>query len=237
MRRDLLSGLAQQQRPFLANMLLPNNRILAGLTALDLLRGWTDDFFGDGLHEQYSTHSYGTGSSGALLTSAHGGIYRLTAGAGDGRYHDLRLADGYTPIDADEGWVMIARFSISSTGNLAALVGAKDASPATENLDCGIDTDAGHSNWVIRTRTGGGAVVYTNSGIASDTNMHWHRLDAYPITGGRRADYYLDGTLIATTSTNIPAVLMMPYWMAYSREAASKYIDLDIAVVIPRNLA
>jgi len=94
------------------------------------LRGWRDDFLGDALHEQYTAVSNGAGSAGALQNNAHGGVYRLTAGAGVGFSHVLWLgdaADGFATLDADYGWTMITRMSINAATNIRADFGVVDA--------------------------------------------------------------------------------------------------------------
>ncbi|HUV65518.1 MAG TPA: hypothetical protein VMW24_16595 [Sedimentisphaerales bacterium] len=207
---------------------------------IDALRGWKDDFFGDVLKDQYTAVSNGAGSGGALQNNAHGGVYRLTAGAGAGFYHYLWLgdaADGFATLDADLGWVMMGRFSISHTTSIAGDFGAID-SASNNVILAGMNTTAVANNWLLQTRTGGGVVNSVDSGVAADTNPHWHVLDVKPITGGlRQVDYFLDGAQIATTAVSVPIVVLTPIVRCYAVAAAARNNDLDFWGVIPRNLA
>lgn len=206
---------------------------------LDALRGWKDDFLGDQLADQYTAVSSGAGSSGALLNNYHGGAYLLTAGAGAGFFHYLWLgdaADGFATLDADIGWLMLARCRMSHITNIVGDFGALD-SAHNNIIQAGISTAAPAGNWLLVTRTGGGAVNNVNSGIAADTDTHWHALNVYPITGGRQVDYFLDGIQIATTTVSVPTIVLTPLARCRAVAAAARAVTLDYWGVIPRNLA
>jgi len=87
------------------------------------------------------------------------------------------------------------------------------------------------------TRTGGGAVNAVDSGVAADTDPHVHRLIAYPITGGRQVDYFLDGAQIASTTVNVPTAVLTPLARCYAAAVAARALGLDYWGVIPMNLA
>ena len=204
------------------------------------LRGWRDDFLGMAIHEQYTPQSNGAGSVGALQNNFHGGAYRLTAGAVLGAWHMLWLgdaADGFATLDADLGWVMMARFSISHTTSAWCNLGVRDAG-YNDVIEFGFNTLGLANNWCLRTRTGGGVINTVDSGVAADTNPHWHVGNVYPIGGGlRQVDYFLDGALVATTTISVPTIVLTPWAIAYAQAAAVRYMDLDYWGVIPMNLA
>jgi len=210
----------------------------------DTTRGRNDDFFGKALApDQYTPVSNGAGSGGTLAYATHGlprGVYRLTAGAGVGFYHLLWLGDAantYPTLDADDGWVMTARMSISATTSMFGMVGARDAAYSNA-IDCGLKTDSIADNWIIRTRTAAGAINIVDSGVAADTNPHSHALRVYPIAGGlRQVDYSLDQLVIATTTVAVPTAALTPYIIGYAIAAASRYVDLDHWAIMPTNLA
>jgi len=216
---------------------LQSREVRRFITDYDWHRGWKDDFLGDSLHEQYTPVSNGAGSGGTLL-STHGGAYRLTAGAGAGFYHYLYLgdaADSYGTLDADLGWVMLARMAVSGTTSVLGLFGSRDVAWANF-IRLGIDTTLS-VNWLIQTRTGGGAVNTVASAVPADTGNHWHAANVYPITGGlRQVDYYLDGVQIATTTISVPTAVLTPMAMCYAVAAASRYMNLDFWGTIPGNL-
>lgn len=194
------------------------------------LRGWRDDFLGDSIHEQYTAVSNGAGSGGALQNNAHGGVYRLTAGAGAGFYHRLYLGDAagnYNTLDCDYGWTMIARMELSS---IAANVQASIGALAGDFVQVGYD-GATSANWLVWTRVGG-VGASTASAVAADTDPHVHRIMA----SAGRIDYWLDGALIATHTASVPIIPMTPFCHAYS-SGGTISLDLDYWAVIPMNLA
>jgi len=205
------------------------------LTELDYLRGHNDDFFGDQIADEYSTTLVG-GSTVALTTPAHGGVCLLTSGPAAANYANLRLGGGYNTLDADEGWLMITRMRVSHTTDIAGDFGAFDGNIWNDVILVGINTAFIAANWIIVTRTGGGGWNAVNSGVAADTDWHWHAASVYPIAGGRQVDYYLDGALIASTTVSVPTVVLEPVVRVNLGAAATRYNYLDVWDVIPRNL-
>lgn len=238
MKRPIVSkkSLDLQSNHFLRRN--PGYPLGASFGELDYLRGWEDDFFGRAVHPQYLVEIVGAGSTVTFLTPFHGGALRLTSGPAAGRYARLWLgdgADGYATLDADYGWVQITRMAISHTTNLAINFGAMN-STGNDYIFAGINTTVVAANWSLLTRTGGGALNNVDSGVAADTDWHWHVLDVFPITGGRQVDYYIDGSLIATTTVSVPIIVLTPIVYCYSAAAAIRNVDLDYWAVIPRNL-
>lgn len=211
------------------------------LGEIDYLRGHKDDFFGDFLRDEYDTEITGAGSIVAtLVNGAHGGWVNLHAGAGAGRRSILWLGDqvrGYATLGADEGWTQIIRMKCSAVTDATLIFGVFDQDGLAQDLIVvGYLTPNSATNWVIVTRTGGGAVNVEDSGVAADTDWHWHALNVFPITGGRQVDYFLDGARIATTITDVPAQIITPLIRAQAGVAATRELDVDFWAVIPRNL-
>jgi len=208
------------------------------LTELDYLRGWKDDFFGDLLQDQYAVAQIGGGSV-TLVNNSHGGWAQILAAAGAANYTRLWLgnaADGFATLDADYGWTMLVRMALESVVSVSVTIGSMN-STLNDFIFCGFDSSALGGRWNISVRTGGGAVAQVDSGIASDAATHMHRIDVYPITGGRQVDYYLDGNRIAfSTHASIPPAVLTPLIRVYNRGAATRSAYPDYWAVIPRNL-
>lgn len=239
MKRPIVSkkSLDLQSNHFLRRS--PGYPLGISLGELDYLRGWKDDFFGGALHEQYTTDFAGANSIIATLwNAAHGGWVNLQSGDGAGRYSNLWLGDaanGKATLDADEGWVQIVRMVISHTTNIAATFGATN-STFNDFILAGMNTTAVAANWMLQTRTGGGAINTVDSGVAADTDWHYHALEVYPDAGARRVDYWLDADKIATTLVSVPIFWITPIVRCYSTAAAIRVNTLDYWAVIPRNL-
>lgn len=207
----------------------------ASLGELDYLRGWKDDFLGDALHEQYTIQTVG---GAVALQNQVGGVVRMIANVagGPGNYARLWLgdaADGYATLDVDEGWIQMGRLQISDTTTIQANMGARDA--AGNNLiDVGYDSVVG-ANWILRTRTGGGAINTVDSGQAADTDYHWFVLPVSLVSAVRTADFYLDGSLVASTTTSVPAIALTPVLTAV-QTGGNRALRADVWNVIPRNL-
>jgi len=161
------------------------------------------------------------------------------AAAGAANYTRLWLgnaADGFATLDADYGWTMLVRMALESVVSVSVTIGSMN-STLNDFIFCGFDSSALGGRWNISVRTGGGAVAQVDSGIASDAATHMHRIDVYPITGGRQVDYYLDGNRIAfSTHASIPPAVLTPLIRVYNRGAATRSAYPDYWAVIPRNL-
>lgn len=210
-----------------------------GIRALEVrerplaLRGWRDDFQGDALHEQYSTH-VNNGTVGFSVGGQHGGVLELSVNAIADSWADMFLgtrADNYLTLDADSGWTMIWRMKVSSVaGNLRARAGARDDA-ANNYIAAGLWQDFGN-NWIVVNRSGGGVVNTAASSIAADTDWHVHRIDA---TSGR-VDYFLDGDLLVTTTVSVPIAVLTPWISTYVNAAVARIAYYDYWNTIPRNL-
>lgn len=237
MRRPIVAkqSLDLQSNHFLRRS--PGYPLGISLSELDYLRGWRDDFFGDSLHPQYSTVA-NLGGTGALQDPAHAGIYRLNSAAAVGSSFGLYLGGGYDTLDADRGWVQFVRCRIRATTDILAIFAAVLTAGAANFIQPCIDTGV-NANWRFRIRTGGGAVTHVDSGVAADTDWHWHAIPAYPPSAGnRQVDHYLDGRLINSyaVTANIPGAVMEPFNHCQSLAVVTKQLDIDTWILIPRDL-
>jgi len=202
-------------------------------------RGWRDDFLGRAIHEQYDTTDVAGVDSGiTLMDGMHGAWVRLRGGAAAFRYQALWLgdkADNYDTLSAAYGWTMIGRFYISAITDIITDFGTWNAA-ANRRITARANTVLG-VNWYLICQDGGGTTII-DSGVATDTDPHVHRVDAYPIGGGDyQVDWFLDGGLIVTNIANVPADVLTPIVRCQSNGGATRDLYLDHWEVIPKNLA
>ena len=193
-------------------------------------RGWRDDFLGDLVRDEYEQRTeVAARSSLVLQDGAHGGVLRLLTGNQVSDYARLMLgasSDLFDTLDPDNGFRLIGYWKLSST---ASILGDKFVNaPAWNFIHITADTAIG-ANWMLRTDNNSGVEVQTDSGVAFDTDQHWHQL--YVESG--YAAHYLDGLLINSTTSKIPTVPMTADFRCLTRTTAVKYLDLDYWAVIP----
>jgi len=204
------------------------------LTELDYLRGSNDDFFGDAIDAKYSTTFAGAGTI-TPQNNMHGGVIKLLTGALVNDYSALRLAQNYNTLQAQtgSGWIMLVRAKVNETTNRTYRFGAGDFGVWNNYITPTVDTALANPNWYLRTRTGGGALNDVDSGVAADTNWHWHALEV-------RQDYaahYLDGDRINQTVIAIPnAAFIEAFMYTLTTTTVAKSTYVDVWDVIPRNL-
>lgn len=81
-------------------------------------------------------------------------------------------------------------------------------------------------NWEIATETPGAANTTVNTGLAA--NSSWHVAGFEHVFQPAEAwNFYLDGVLIGTISTNLPAGLLMPGFYLQTTTIASKFLLVD----------
>ena len=205
------------------------------LGELDYLRGHKDDFFGDFIRDEYDQQVNGVGSFIVLLDAVHGGQINLTSGPGNARYAELWLgnrAGNYDTLGADEGWIQIARLKVNviAAGNFDTSMRSGNAA-GTRQIFVGINTWLSAANWVIHCVDFAGNST-TDTGVAFDTDWHWHTAEV----SSDQVNYYLDGALIGTHTTNVPADILTPCLISYSGGAVARNVNVDFWAVIPRNL-
>lgn len=199
---------------------------------------WSDHFLGEAFRDEYDK-DLSTGSTIQLMDAAHGGVLEFKAGAGQWRRAILWLGDAagnYDTLDADEGWMMRARFKLDVITNILARMGARDASQ-NNAIYVGATINTG-PNWYVQTRTGGGGWNNVASDVAVDTEWHEHEMSVYPTDApGHQVDYWLDGTVIASTTVDVPTAVLTPMLAVTTAVASVKKAYFDRWDVIVRNLA
>lgn len=194
------------------------------------LRGWRDDFLGDALADQYTAVAGGTI---ALQDSMHGGIIRLTTSGAAWNISQLWLganADTARTLRSTEGWIMLCRFCLNTNTNVQLMLGAQN-NARTRQIFFGLVTGWA-PNWLLVAQDGGGTTASAGTAGISDTNWHWVRMEVIP--SELRA--YLDGALVITHTTNIPADYLTPVIDVRAEVAVAKNVDVDYIAWIPMNL-
>lgn len=201
------------------------------ITDYDWLRGKKCDFLGDAIPAEFTSDL--SGGDISLIDGEHGGIARLRSGNVNTNYARLWLGDavgGYDTIRPQDGVVLIARLHCSEITNCDMTFGLWDI-VGGNYLWIGLRTTVGNQ-WIVRCFDGGAS--QTASGILADTDWHTHAVEI----SRDLVNYWLDGTLIVTHTTNVPnATFMTPFAWACTRENAHKNLRVDFWGVIPRNLA
>lgn len=116
---------------------------------------------------------------------------------------------------------IVAGLGSSTGGNVA---GADN--PNYNLADFRFSTAAGDTNWQCRTKDGTTANL-TDSGVAPSTSGPTYLEIDY--TPGVSAKFWINGTLVATKTTNLPdgTTVMYPYVMLITLEAVAKNIRLS----------
>lgn len=207
--------------------------VVAGpsLGEMAFLRAFTDDFLGDLLDDRYEQRTEAAArSSLTLQDAAHGGVLRFLTGNVAADYARIMLGDsGYNmdSLDPDDGFELIGYWALSGTTSILGDMFVN--APSWNHIHITADTDHG-GNWYLRTDNNSGVDAWADSGVAIDTDWHWHRL----LAESGSAEHYLDGALINSTTTKIPTVPMTANMRCLARANASRYLDLDFWAVIAR---
>jgi len=193
------------------------------------LRPWKDDFLGQVLQEQYTVELSGGGSSVVLQNNRHGGVVRLTSDSAVGSWAYLWLGNnaGFATIDPDDGYEQICRAQLSHTTETFFSIASIQPGAANYVEVC-CNTDWGN-NWYIASDNDSLFVSYTDSGVAIDTDWHWHTM----IARSGRIEHLLDGQLINTHTTKVPTVAMTPFLRQRRRGNFVRYTDVNCWIVAP----
>jgi len=206
------------------------------LTVDEMVMGWQDHFFGDSLHSQYKSVTGGAGGVISLRDSHHGGVVRLRAYAGVGARAQLWLGDeagSYDSLDADSGWLQLAKVRYDDLTSMIGMIGAVDSTTGLDRIWAGQQS----GSWKILTRKAG---VSTSFDTGVDiVYQQWYRIacDVYPTNGGRQVDLWVDGELLGSVDTNVPNVKITPWVYIYNSDAGDgKTMYLDYWGLFPRYL-
>ena len=232
---------AEQERAGAVRWLSRTMPILAGPSLGEIAmfgRGHQDDFLGDLLRDEYAVATAGGASTVALVDGEHGGVVRCTADTTDTNFGALILgsaAGTFDSLDTDNGWVVFWRMRANQLTNIQAVAGVYEW--ATPGLTyAGFRSDISAANWMIRSSINGIAFTNLDTGVAADTDWHWHSLAAYDVDGTTTVGYWVDGVLLGEITTNISGNPMEATLFCVNRggSVAVKTNDFDYLAVKPR---
>ena len=203
-------------------------KLVGGNIAIHRLRVWEsllldnayfiDDFMGDSLDAKWTDNA--ESGSLALLDNRNGGVLGIVTGAGGGDSHSV-------------DWNDIRVFQQSKNPMFECR--AKEVDAAGMEIHVGLWRDANnYIGWFGRQGENfyahsydAGAPEITDSGVAVDTS--WHRFSF--IVSATDVKFYLDGTLEATHTAEIPSGYLQPRLFVLSTPAVAKTLEVDYVLV------
>jgi len=173
----------------------------------------------------YFTRSGGT-QTGAIYSQNNPGAVRINTSAVSGTLVGFFLSNGSElfAITGTYKLTWIARLVTNDANTqvrLGALVSGGTTNPPSngkyfEKLDADV-------NWFLVTR-GGGVETRVDSGIVIDTNYHTFTIE---VDADNTTRFYVDGTLLLTTTTNTVTGNIRAAVSIINSAAADKNIDID----------
>ena len=177
-----------------------------------------DDFHGSALNDIWSTSLTGGGSSVAL-TSTSGGRVAITSGIVTNDNAALLFNQNTHQFTSNP--MMRFYISLSSTTSTDARFGYQiDTSNSVE-----FRYDTSLANWEAVTISGGTETA-TDTGTAADTAFHIFEILCD--SDNTQIQFKIDGTVVATNTTNIPSGLGHIFMRQESLSAASRTLTVDV---------
>jgi hypothetical protein len=188
--------------------------------------------------------SESTSGSGGVTSVAgelnHPGILRLssssTSGALSALHRGLKNTTHPAPIFANQVFRVQFIVRLPSVAQCRLIVGLAAPSwfSTTDSMLMTFDTNVG-TDWVCSTSASGSATSTPNT--ASTVSTNWVRLTIQQTTVGT-VEFYVDSTLIATRTTNVPAaVALQPTIIVGTRTSSPKSVDIDFFALESQNLS
>ena len=209
--------------------------IAAALVSLLASTTTLDEDFSSGTTVNTTIGKLGWAAGNGTVTAQnsevnHPGLLRRDTSASSGTvaYTSLSTLGGFLPTAAttqDETWRVRLNVNDSDTGMRVGSMANINVDPANE---IGFEKEVADTNYFCVTKNT--TETRTDSGVAVDTNFHAFR---YVRTGTTQVEFYIDGVLKCTHTTNFPAVttVLMPTAQVFNGAAASKTMDLDQFIV------
>jgi hypothetical protein len=174
-----------------------------------------DHFVGKTLLSSWATEVSGGGN--VAIIDAQGGQVRIRAGGTAGYWAELHLRDSNW-ITPSHNPVIRTRAKTSSTSDMTTTIGLWEDGGVGE-LWFG---RTGTENWKTKTTNANGSTV-TDTGVVADTKWHLFNL----VITTTKVDFYIDGLLKATHTTNIPQAMMNTTWWSRNDSGGTKDLFLD----------
>jgi len=153
-----------------------------------------------------SKEGFTQGATATGVSSAQGTLLYMVSGGASGNYHSLRTTNSWQNILAAAKhtrleWVVQWVTSVTAVTRWLYLTSSTDAEPAATDAHIGFYVNAADIYASSGDDAAGGT---TDTGVNMATGAQFTRLtiDVVPSVACR---YYVNGTLVATRTTNIPA--------------------------------
>jgi hypothetical protein len=178
-----------------------------------------DNFSGDSLNERWTQwNETGTGTF-AMSDEVDGGfsiITDATSGRSGIGFNNIRQY-------SNSGLVVIAVIKRVSASNARTAVGAKNTQDFGAQIQgIQIQNHSGSTYYIIQS---GDASTGSSTNMTTSVDTSWHNLKQE--LGGSDLKAYLDGTLEATHTTNLPTTKMQPLFASRS-DASSNAVESRI---------
>jgi len=184
-----------------------------------------DDFEGYRIDNRiWKTSTSGPGSSVAIPSGNYiGGQLRIRSGSSNGRSCDLYLG-GRRQLAVSSGFEFETRVKCSDLTNSYTELGLAYWS----NDDYVMLSRSASGNWQAIAKDGGTDTT-VDTGVSADSNWHTYRIEA--VSG--QVKFYIDDTLVATITTNIPSnSLEVAFYQETTGGSSNRYTYLDWVEII-----
>lgn len=201
--------------------------------------GWIANYAGGiGTDDVFSTvlHLSGTATNSLAPTATAGARYEVTLGAS---HNQSYFYNNSTRLDITRGslqWFK-SRAAISTTSTISNWVCVTDQNPASvffpDNpssanlIGFRYSTNAGDTQYQCVCSNGAASTI-VSSGVNADTSEHIFQF----LVSGSTVTFYIDGTLVATISTNVPAAAtQMTYALTIDNLTTSNPLSMTAGYV------
>jgi len=198
----------------------------AEIKRMKLIRGlyenyayFYDDFWGDVLSDLWADQAE-TGSI-AIQSALDNGVLRIITGAGANDDHSVTWG-AIRPYDPAKVIHFECRARSETDVVIDAMIGL------FEDVNDNICWYLNESDNFYAYNIDGGVATTTDTGIPIDTDWHTFAIEI----DGTDVRYYLDGTLEATHTTNIPTERMEPRFWIETKDAVLKNLDIDYVCIM-----
>ena len=165
----------------------------------------------------------GTGSSITSTDTTRPGTIRITSGATTGNRADLSLKAKTTTtgmIDAASNWdlTMVVKIS-SSHANDYFVFGMSYSTDNSKFASFQLNTT---TTWTAQNKES--STTSTNTSVTVNAGQ-WYKLRIH--RSGSAIYYYVDDSLVATHTTNLPTGQFQPLLTVYTGNSVSRSVDID----------
>lgn len=235
----MTTGIIDPLTDIARNEIAINGRLNQTPEVLDI----RDDFLPEGIESgeigELGWRSTGTTVAEVAGVSGHPGTIQIATAAAINSFGNLFLADtgaGSVLVPGDVAYFAWAvRVNVITNVDVRIGLGQNFGAAAGAGTSSVIFAfvSAASANWIVQTQNAG-AFTNTTSTIAVGAGT-WYYLEAIRQPGGNW-EFWINGALVATHSTNLPAAALNVGAIITATAAAVKSLDVDLFKLRTRNL-